>query len=131
MQLMLLEMLQERAPGAMHYALRNAGGARGVHDEQWMIKRQLHKRQGRRVCRQGIAIESCAANARHIRRLVQKRNDDHRIQAADRLADLLQLSETIAALAAVKIAIDGKQYLGFDLTKTVKHPVKTKIRRTG
>jgi hypothetical protein len=37
-QLVLLEVLQQRAAVAVHDALGNAGGARGEHDEQRVIE---------------------------------------------------------------------------------------------
>ena len=41
-QQMLLQVLQQRAAGAVHDALRHAGGARRVQDVQRMVERQLH-----------------------------------------------------------------------------------------
>ena len=41
MELVLLEVLNQRAACAMHNALGGTRGARGVHNEQGMIKGQL------------------------------------------------------------------------------------------
>ena len=40
MELVLLEVLQQRAAGAMDDALRDAGGARRVQDVQRMVERE-------------------------------------------------------------------------------------------
>ena len=41
MELMLFEMLQQRAASAVNNALRHASSTRGIHDEKRVVERQL------------------------------------------------------------------------------------------
>ena len=47
MQHQLLQMLEQRAPRAVHHALGKSGGARRIHHVQRVVKRQTRELQRR------------------------------------------------------------------------------------
>ena len=90
-------MLNQRAAGAMHNALRYAGRTRGVHDVERMIERQLFKRDFRNVRlltlqvrkqRSAFDITSCTAYFCDVGRLLNNLSDHNVLEAIDLLSNL-------------------------------------------
>ena len=102
-QRVLLQLLQQRAAGAVHDALRHAGRAGRIQDEGRMIERQLRERQRRvRRCRSrrtatASSIVSSAGRSSQIRHehdaldagdlLLDRAHGRHAIDASCRRSD--------------------------------------------
>src|SRR5574337_2097317 len=126
----LLEMLNQRAAGAVHDALRHPGSAGAVHDVNRMIEGQLREFDLARVS-QVIAPVDRMRQAGDVRFLLDVRHHHHvldRGQFFQHAADALQ---RVHGLAGIEIAVAGEQHLGLDLAETVKHAVDAEVRRTG
>ena len=130
---MLLQMLEQRAAGAVHDAFRHAGRARGIQDVERMVEGQ--PREGDRRRRRRAAMKSASRTAlgsvREIRRVAEIGQHDDALDAGQLRQAFADAGQRIEALAAIAIAVGGEQQLGRDLAEAVEHALHAEIRRAG
>ena len=127
---------KQRAPRAVHDALRHAGRARRVHDVERMVERQprvLDRLRGVRG-KPRVPADGAGDRRQHVRPVDRRpdvADDDHAQhggQAADDRRDLVGQRQR---LAVVPVAIDGEHDLRLDLAEAVEHPFDPEIGRAG
>ena len=134
-QQVLLQVLQQRAAGAVHDALRHAGRARRVQDVERMIERQ--PRVVDRPAGDTARRTRPSATARERRELVGVADPFLRDTARRRRArpigslrdDLRHLVEDRDRLAVVPVAVDGEEHARLDLAEAVEHALHAEVRR--
>ena len=93
-QLMFLQMLQQGTTGAVHDTFGYTGGARGIHDVQRVIKRQLHELDlAARRLRSEVIKQDCPGDAGQVRGNARIGHDNDPLQAGqcrDNLDELVQ-----------------------------------------
>ena len=128
MQLLLLDVLEQHAPGAMDDALRNAGRSTRIQDVERMIER--HPRERRRP--RGVRAEEViprdgtrdgAAVTPDIR------NNDDALDRRNARRDLGDLVEYRQCLGVVVVAVDCDQQPGLDLPEAIDDALSTEVRR--
>ena len=125
-----LERLQQRAAGAVHDALRLAGGARSEEHEHRVIERQLRIRDvGGLVPAQPLVESHRLGNIGHVDVRIQIGNDDHLAHRRQALGDLAHTLERVVRLPVVAVAVGAEQHLGLDLAEAVDHAVDAEIGR--
>ena len=133
MQAVLLEVLQQGPAGTMDDALGHAGGARGVHDVERMIKGQLGKFKIVDVSKglDEIAQHACVRHRRQLMGLMHIGDDDHALERGQLRDNFPQALQNIDCLAGVVIAVAGHQHLGLGLAEAIEYALNAKIRRSG
>ena len=131
-QLVFLQVLQQRAARAVDDALGHAGGARGIQDVERMIEGQ------------GGEIDAVHAGERRDEvppahclgyRIVQRGfghvgNDDDSLDRMQLARHLTQLAQHVDRLAVVEVAIDADQHFGRHLPKAIQRTLHAEIRET-
>ena len=133
-QQVLLQVLQQRAAGAVHDALGHARRARRVQDVERMIERQLRvvDRTRRRTARatRPTATASRTSPGRRIRRSARGRARRRRARpTAARATISRDLVEDRHDLAVVVVAVDREQHARLDLAEAVDHALHAEVRR--
>jgi hypothetical protein len=130
-QLLFLEVLQQRAAMAMDDALGHTGGAGGEHDEQRMAERQtLEFDLGRTAGTDKIGIAHTIADVGHLRSIGEVANN-HRLFDGRQLRHGLGIFfQAIDGLAVVPVAIDTDEDLRGDLAEAIQHALHAKIGRS-
>ena len=135
-ELMLLEMLEQRPARAMHHALREPSRPRAVHHVERVIEGEPFEPLG---CRGAAGEEVIPADRLrelrlHIalrRRIVKEGHDDQLRHTRQRRDDLRAARHAIDPLPRVVIAIGDEQHLRGDLPEAIEHPAHAEIGRTG
>ena len=131
----LLQMLKQRPAGAVHHALRQAGGARGVHD----VERVIERRGGAnvaswRAARAADATQSSHVTAPRMRRdvrpaAVRYGTTTTRSISGIRSRDLADAGQAVDLLPGVAIAVGAEQHPRLDLPEAVEHAVGAEVGR--
>ena len=133
LQAMLLEVLEQRAAGAVHDAFRHAGRARREQDVDRVIERQ--PLEGERLGRERLEERGEARGARQFPRhrlgLAEIVDDDDVPRRRKLVDDRLQLVQKPDRLAVVPIAVDRHEHLGLDLPEAVEHAALAEVGRAG
>ena len=123
MELVLLEMLDQRAAGAVDDALGHAGGAGGIHDVERMVEGQTDERRlGVRVVRARLGDD--------VLDLARQGHPHQVVDGLDGVSDGLRPFAHVEVLAAIFVAVAGDQHLGFDLAETVERALDAEVRGT-
>jgi hypothetical protein len=133
-QQVLLLVLQQRAAGAVHDALRHAGRAGGVENVQRMVEGQL--REGQRLPAAAEAVPRRGARGGRaepleLRGRIDVRHHDDLRHAGELGEHRGHRFERVELLAAIEVPIGSEQHLRGDLPETIEHPVHAKVRRAG
>src|SRR5688572_27912960 len=125
LQAMLLQVLQERAAGSVHDALRYAGRTRGVKDVERVVELDPLEADLGRV--EGVEeVEERGAGARRRAEIV----DDYALlDARQPLQHLARLLLRVELLAAVDVAIGAEKDFGLDLPEAVEHALHAEVGR--
>jgi hypothetical protein len=131
-QPVFLQVLKERAPGAVHDALRHACGAGGVHDVQRVVEGQLGEVDPGLVGQEVLPGDGLGQAPDRTLDLAgvlpHERHQDHALDAVELLQHAADALDRVQRLARVEVAVRGEQDLGRDLTKAVEHAVDAEIR---
>ncbi len=132
MQLVFLEVLQQRAAGAVHDALGHAGGTRGEHDEQRMVERQALERQLRRLERRHEVMHiDRTGDASEVRVAARVWNDHGMAHRRQERHHLRHARHHVDRLAAIEVAVGRDQHLRFYLAETVEYALRSEVGRAG
>ena len=128
MQLLFLEVLQQRAAVAMNNALGHTGGAGGEHDEQRMAERQtLEFDLGRTVGTDKIGIAHAIADVGNLGRIGEVTDDNRLFNRRQLCHGLGIFFQAIDGLAVVPVAIDADKDLRGDLAEAVEYTLHAEI----
>jgi len=130
-QLVFLEMLQQRAADAVDDAFGHAGRPRRIHDIERMVERQRREvRLRRRVRRDEAGVGNASRQPRRerVRLLAQVRHQDRPPRARQLREQCGQLGFNIDGLAVVPITVGRDQHLGLGLTEAIEHALNPEIR---
>jgi hypothetical protein len=127
---MFLQVLHERAAGAVHDALGHARRAGRIEDVQRMVERQaLERDRDLRLGAQPVRPEDGVRQPRNVRPLLNHRHDDDVADGWQRGRDGLETRADVVCLAAVPVAIDGNEDRRLDLAETIEHALHAEVRR--
>ena len=133
-QQVFLDVLQQRAAGAVDDALRHAGRPRRKEDVHGMIERQpgVLDRRGRRRADERVPRDGAADGREVLRaepRVREIRNHDHALDGGQPRDDRGHLVEDRQRLAVVPVAVDREEHARLDLAEAVEHALHAEIRR--
>ncbi len=130
MELVLLEMLQQRSSGAMDDALRNTGGAGRIQDVERVIEGKQRPLRLRALSTGQPRIPS--HERRRIRRFrrADERRDDNVLQARQGTRHVSGFGEAVELLAAIDIPVNGEKDGRCDLAEPIEHALHAEVRRT-
>ena len=124
MQLVFLEVLQQRAASTVHDALGQASGARGIQDEQRMVEGQSDELgAGARRTEPVPSDRARKCRGARIGRRIGSREERHHYDGADRGQRRERgrdRRQRVDALAGIDIAVGCEKHLGSDLSETVE-----------
>ena len=115
-ELMFLEMLDQRATGAMDNALGHAGRAGRIQDVKRMVERQWLEGERR-------------ASMRSDERLPLGIADDRPLEGRQSAGDIGRLAAQVEGLPTVGVLAGGNQQGRLDLTETIKDPLDAEVGR--
>ena len=130
----LLELMEQDPSGTLHHALRQAGGAGGIHDIEGMLEGQLGK-----VDLLGlVAAEVMVMHAiRQIGQIAEVGffpgigHDHHLFDRRDLPDDAGNLGQAVKGLALEEIAVGGKEDPRPGLAEPVEDALDAEIGRAG
>ena len=131
-QPVLLQMLQQRAAGAMDDAFGFAGGAGREQDEQRVAERQPrepHRPGG--VGREERVHRQRAGDARGVLRGAAEQVDHQRCRRRQRCRHLGGGVADIDELAVIVVAVDRHEQFRGNLAEAVEHAARSEIGRAG
>ena len=129
MQLVLFQMLNERAASAVDNALGRAGGPGGIHNIKRMVKRQWFKNEGRTAL--GRQKFRPVNRPVHLVDRWRSVNNGHHHQLRNTLnfaANRIKARQCVDGFTVIEVAIATKKHLGFNLSKAVHHAINPKVR---
>ena len=133
-QQVLFLMLQERPPGAVHDALRDARGTGRVEDIERMIER-VQRELGWGRARAELLPENRARGRRAEPRKtglpLGVGDHHHTLDRGELREHLRHRRERIELLARVEIAVGGEEHARCDLPEAVEHAAHAEVRRAG
>ena len=119
---MFLQVLEQRAAGAVDDALRLAGGTGGVHHVQRVVERQAGEIEGR--------LGMLAAGPRDgVLDVAEQGHPQEVLDGADCALYGVRPFADVEPLATVVVAVAGDQHLGLDLSEPVERPLDTEVGR--
>ena len=130
-QQQLLEVLQQRAAGAVHDRLGHPGRARRIQDVDGVIERQLRERDRPGLLRHEVVPGHRLRERPRPRRRLEERGHHHVLERGQAAGDLGELGADVDRLAVVAVAVDRDQHLGLDLAEAVEHALDAEIGRAG
>ena len=119
---MFLQVLKQRAAGAVDDALRFAGGAGGVHHVQRVVEGQADEIEGRF----GM-LAACPRDG--VLDVAEQGHPQEVLDGADCVLYGVRPFADVEPLATVVVAVAGDQHLGLDLAEPVERPLDTEVGR--
>src|SRR5678815_896742 len=120
-------MLQQGPTMAVDDAFRQSRRAGGVHDEQWMVERDLliHDRRRRMRVKEGIVANGTTNSGERRLTACVGTNDDS-LQGGHGRDDVSYPWERVDLLARIEVSIGAHQHLGRDLPEPVNRTLYPK-----
>ena len=126
-QQQLLQVLEQRAAGAMHDRLRHPCRARRVQNVDGVIERQLRERDRPGIRHHEIVPGDGPGERPRLRRRIEERRQHHVLERGQAADDLDEFRAHVDRLAVVAVAVDRDQHLGLDLAEAVEHALHAEI----
>ena len=131
-ELVLLEVLDQRAAGAMDDALGDAGRARRVEDVERMVERQrLETRLAAAAAREARSTARRRAGRPGTATLRRTGPRPSSRRSGSRVEDLPDSRQRVVRLSAVEIAVGRDEHSGLDLPEAIDHALHAEVGRAG
>ncbi len=131
MEHQLLQVLQQRAAGPMYHALRETGGAGGVHDVERMIERKADELCSIRWPASPLFPVRGARDQGNIRTVGEVGHHDYTLDLGQALANLADALQAVDLLPGIAISVRGDEDARTDLAEPVEDAAGTEVRGAG